>query len=95
MSVYANSAMNPWANMSYKSNTCDESILSHKMFLYLSNSFIEIENNNLDFDKFIMDFQVISHESGQNVDKKFSDIRDFLCPYDADEYVIERTPEKI
>lgn len=94
MSVYANSAMNLWANMSHKSNTCDESVLSHEMSSYLSNSFVETENDDLNFDKFIKNYEAISHESSQDIYKEFSDVGDSPCPYDADEYVIERTPEK-
>lgn len=95
MSIYANSAINPWANMSHKSNICDESMFSHKIFLYLSNFFVKTENNNLDFNKFIIDYEVISHESSQDVYKKFSSVGDFLCFYDADKYIIKRTLEKI
>lgn len=95
MSVYANSAVNPWANMSHESNTCDESMLCHEMSSYLSNSLVETENNDFNFDKFIKDCEAISHKSSQDVYKEFSDVGDFPCPYDADEYVIEQTPEKI
>lgn len=52
------------------------------------------KNDDLDFDKFIMDCEAISHETSQDVYKEFSDIGDFPCPYNADEYVIERTPQK-
>lgn len=89
MNVYANSVINLWANMSHKSNICDESMLSHKMSSYISNSFIEIKNNNLNFDKFIKNYEVISHESSQNIYKEFSDVGDFSCLYDANKYIIE------
>lgn len=48
-------------NMSYKLNAYDKLILSYKISLYLSNSFIEIENNDFNFDKFIKDYKIISH----------------------------------
>lgn len=80
--------------MSHNSNTCDESMLSYEMSLYSSNSFVETENDDLDFDRFIMDCKAISHESSQKVYKEFSDFGDSPSSYDADEYVIEQTPEK-
>ncbi len=86
--------MNTWAKISHKSNTCDEFMLFHEIFLYSFNCFIETKNNDLDFDKFIMDYEAISHISRQDVYKEFGDMRDFLCPYNTDEYVIKQTSEK-
>ncbi len=47
------------------------------MSLYLSNSFIEIENNNFNFNKFIKDCEMISHQSSQDIYKEFNNIGDF------------------
>lgn len=80
--------------MSYKSNICNEFMFFYEISLYSFNYFIKTKNNNLDFDKFIMDYEVINHISSQDVYKKFSDIRDFLCLYDADEYIIKQIAEK-
>lgn len=55
--------MNLWVNMSYKSKTCDESMLSYKMSYYLSNSFIERKNDDLNFKKVIKDYEAICHKS--------------------------------
>lgn len=81
--------------MSQKSNTCDESMLSYEMFSYLSDFFVETENNDLNFDKFIRDCKMISPKSCQNTYKDFSDIGDSPISYDVDKYVIEHTPVKI
>lgn len=81
--------------MSYKSNTYHQFMLSYKIFLYLSSFFVKIKNNNFNFNSFIKDCEANSHKFSQNLYKEFNDIRDFLCSYNADEYVIEQTPKKI
>lgn len=65
--VYANSTMNQWVNMSHKSNTCDKFMLSYEMSSYLSNSFVEIKNDDFNFDKFIKHCKMIGHESNQDI----------------------------
>lgn len=77
--------------MSYKLNTYDESILSYEMSSYLSNSFVKIENDDLNFDKVIKHCEAINYESSQDVYKKFNNIRDSLCSYDSDKHIIEQT----
>lgn len=78
--MYTNSMINLWANISHKLNTDNESILSQEMFYYLSHSFYlfnffdEGEKNDLNFDKFIKNYEIISHEFSQDVYKKFSNI---------------------
>lgn len=61
MSVYANSIINPYVNICSKSNTCDEFMLSHKIFFYQSNSFVEIKKDDFNFNKFIKDCEAINH----------------------------------
>lgn len=62
-SVYTNSAINQWANMSHKWNSCYEFMLFDEMTSYLANSFIEAENNDLNFYEFIINCKAISHKS--------------------------------
>lgn len=59
------------------------------MFFCLSNSFIEIKNNDFNFDKFIKNYKVINHRSNQDVYKKFNNIKDFLYFYNTNKYIIE------
>lgn len=75
--------------MSRKSNTFNEFILSYEISLYLSNFFVGIENNDLNFDKFIKNCKTNSYKFNENVYKKFSNIRNFQYFYDADEYIIK------
>lgn len=42
-------------NVNYKLKNCNKAIISQKMFFNLSNSFVKIKNNNLHFNKFIID----------------------------------------
>lgn len=95
MSIYANFMINSWPNISHKSNIDDESILSYKMFSYWSNFFIKTKNDDLNFDKFIKDYEAINNKSSHNIYKKFNDVRDFLYSYDANEYIIKQILEKI
>lgn len=60
--------------MSYKLNICDEFMSSHKMISYISNSFIKIENHNLNFDKLMKDYKTINLRSNQDVYKKFTNV---------------------
>lgn len=76
--------------MSHNLNTYDESILFHEMFsflsnscylsnfLYLFNSFIEIENNDFNFNMFIKDCKAVSYGFSQDIHKEFSDVGDSL-----------------
>lgn len=47
-------------------------------FLYLSNFFIKIENNNLKFNKFIKNYKVIIHKLKQDNYNKCNNTKDFL-----------------
>lgn len=73
----------------------DESILYYEISSYLSNFFVKTKNNDFNFDKFIQYYGAISYKSSQDVYKNFSDVGDFLWPYDSDKYVIKQTIEKI
>lgn len=77
--------------MSHELNTCDKSMLCYEMSSYLSNLFVERKNNDLNYDKFINDCEVITHEASQDIYKKFSDDGDSPCFYNANEYIIEQT----
>ena len=45
------------------SNICDNFIFSYEMSAYIFNFYIEIKNNDLTFDKFIKNYEAISHKS--------------------------------
>lgn len=70
------------------SNINDEFILSYKMSFYILNFFVEIKNNNLNFNMFIKNYEIISHKFSQNVYKKFSNIGNFSYSYNINEYII-------
>lgn len=95
MSVYANFVMNPWANMSYKPNTCNKSIQSNNISFNISDFFAKVEDNNLNFNEFIINCKAISHESFLDISKKLSDIKDLSIEYDIDKFVIERISQKV
>ena len=65
------------------------------MFSYLSNFFIKTKNNDLNFDKFIKNYERIDNKSNHNIYKKFNDIRNFLYFYNTNEYIIKQILEKI
>lgn len=52
-------------------------MLSYEMSLYQSNTFIETENNYLNFDSFLQDCEVNSHKFNKEVYKIFINIEDF------------------
>lgn len=95
MNVYANSAINQWVNISYECNTCNKSILSNNRFFNLSDFFAETKNNNLNFDKFIMNCKAISYKSCLNISKKLSDVEDLSIKYNIDKFIIKHTPKKV
>lgn len=63
--------------------------------MYLSNFFAEIENNDLDFNKFIKNYKTNSHKFSQDVIKDLNYIGDFLYGYHTDKYIIKQTFKKI
>lgn len=60
-----------------------------------SDFFIEAENNDFNFDEFIMNCKVIGHESCQDTSKKLSDVKDLSIKYNIDEFIFEHIPEEI
>lgn len=80
--------------MNHKLNICKKFILFNDIFIFLPNFLIEAKNNNLNFNKFIINYKAINLEFSQNKYKELSDIKSFRITYNANEYIIKHIFKK-
>lgn len=69
-------------------------MLSNNISFNISDFFTGVENNNLNFNKFVINYKAISHKSYLNISKKLSDIKDLFIKYEVNEFVDKQTSKK-
>lgn len=81
--------------MSYKQNAWNESILVNKSSFKAFDSFAENVNNNLSFDKFMMNCKIVTQEFSSNKSKDQNNAKESAMNHDADEYIIMHISEEV
>ena len=94
MSILSHSLSNPLADISYEQNACNGSMLADESSFKAFDFVAKNVNNDLNFDEFITNCKVVTHESSFYKSKDQSDAKESAMNYDADEYVIMRISEE-
>lgn len=79
--------------MSYKLYTYNQSILLNNICFNISDSLLGDSNNDLHFDKFILNYQVINYKSFLDETRDMNDIKNLYIDNNFDEFLIEQIPE--
>lgn len=75
-------------NRSYKFYTHNQLMLSNDVCFNISDSVLGDISDNLHFDKFIVNCQVINHEFSLDKNKAISDIKNLYIDNDSNEFLI-------